>query len=105
MRLRRSPLLTSHGVVAGSVENTGEQWDWPNLWAPLQHAIVEGLRLYGHQHFSRDIAARFLTKTFRSYLRHGAMFEKYAMQSLGQMNDLARGGEYEVQVAITKLEK
>ena len=93
-RLKSSKLLTNHGILTGTVTDTSEQWDAPNMWAPLQHIIVEGLRLYNYTDLSADIAIRFLTICYRTYHREGVMYEKYTN------TDRARGGEYEVQVGF-----
>src|SRR5256885_3193777 len=35
------------GGLATTLTATGQQWDQPNGWAPLQYIAVEGLRNYG----------------------------------------------------------
>ncbi|MBE1183256.1 trehalase family glycosidase, partial [Escherichia coli] len=42
----RSRLLTPGGILATEHE-TGEQWDKPNGWAPLQWMAIQGFKLYG----------------------------------------------------------
>ncbi len=32
------------GVPTSLIDNTNEQWDFPNGWSPLNHMIIEGLR-------------------------------------------------------------
>ena len=39
--------LMSGGVVT-TLETTGQQWDAPNGWAPLQWITIVGLENYGH---------------------------------------------------------
>ena len=39
-------LIQQHGI-ATSIYRSGQQWDFPNAWAPMQDMIVEGLQLYG----------------------------------------------------------
>jgi alpha,alpha-trehalase len=41
------------GGLVSTLLNTGQQWDWPNGWAPLQWAAIQGLRSYGHDFFGR----------------------------------------------------
>lgn len=31
-----------NGLVASSLRETGQQWDFPNCWPPLQHAVAKG---------------------------------------------------------------
>jgi alpha,alpha-trehalase len=33
--------------IATTLYHTGQQWDWPNGWPPLQHMLVEGARNFG----------------------------------------------------------
>lgn len=42
----RSRLLTPGGILASEYE-TGEQWDKPNGWAPLQWMAIQGFKMYG----------------------------------------------------------
>ena len=30
------------GGVPTTLENSGQQWDFPNIWPPLEHIIVRG---------------------------------------------------------------
>ncbi len=53
-------LLQPSGVVT-TLRQTGEQWDWPNGWAPLQWIAVAGLEQYGHATLARIIAQRWLS--------------------------------------------
>ena len=39
-------LLKPGGIVTTTLD-TGQQWDWPNGWAPIQWIAVEGLTAYG----------------------------------------------------------
>ena len=39
-----SGLLQVGGVLTTDSQNTGQQWDSPNAWAPLVLLTVEGLR-------------------------------------------------------------
>jgi alpha,alpha-trehalase len=33
--------------IAASTARTGQQWDWPNGWPPLQHMLIEGAAQHG----------------------------------------------------------
>lgn len=39
--LRASAINAPGGIAASSIE-TGQQWDWPNVWPPLQYFLAEG---------------------------------------------------------------
>jgi alpha,alpha-trehalase len=48
----RGKLLEPDGLATTTVR-TGEQWDAPNGWAPLQWIAIEGLHHYGHAALAR----------------------------------------------------
>ena len=72
---------------------TGQQWDAPNGWAPLQWIAVEGLRRYGYDDLAHDIAQRWLATVARSYCETGKLVEKYDMLE----HKPGGGGEYPTQ--------
>ena len=55
----RSALLESGGVVS-TPRRTGQQWDAPNGWAPLQWVAVTGLDAYGERDLAHVIAERWV---------------------------------------------
>ncbi|XP_052170734.1 probable trehalase [Diospyros lotus] len=88
-----SGLLRAVGI-ATSLTNTGQQWDFPNGWAPLQHMIVEGLLKYGSKEarsMAEDIAIRWIRTNHDAYKQSGAMHEKYDVEKCGEFGG---GGEY-----------
>ncbi|AEO70020.1 9fd4d0db-228e-4fe1-8548-bea1feac3ea8 [Thermothielavioides terrestris] len=102
---------------------TGQQWDQPNVWPPLQHVLMEGLLntppTFGDadpayqsvRALALRLAQRYLDSTFCTWYAtggstsqtpqlqgvapgaEGIMFEKYADNST---NVAGSGGEYEV---------
>jgi alpha,alpha-trehalase len=88
----RHQLLMQNGLATSLVES-GQQWDAPNGWAPLQWMAVIGLRHYGHASLAADIARRWLGTVERVYAATGRLVEKYNVQC-----DLpGGGGEYPTQ--------
>ncbi|KAK5657080.1 hypothetical protein OQA88_3608 [Cercophora sp. LCS_1] len=111
------------GSIPATNFYTGQQWDEPNVWPPLQHIIMEGLRntpatfgeddpIYqGVQDLALRVAQRYLDSTFCTWYATGGstsltpklagltnnakgiMFEKYGDNST---NVAGGGGEYEV---------
>lgn len=81
------------GVVSTNV-NTGQQWDAPNGWAPLQYATVVGLGRYGFNLLAEEIARRFTTTVIESFENTGTLLEKYNVEN---PKALASGGEYALQ--------
>lgn len=44
--LAGSGLVQAGGLATTLAQGTGQQWDWPNAWPPLQHMAIEGLSRY-----------------------------------------------------------
>ena len=86
----QAEFLKPGGVVA-SLKNTGQQWDAPNGWAPLQWITIMGLENYGHHSLADTIAQRWLALNDKVYAATGKMMEKYNVEDI---NQLAGGGEY-----------
>ena len=85
--------LQPGGVVSTSL-TTGQQWDAPNGWAPLQYMTVLGLHKYGHQKLADLIRDRWVALNERVFEQTGKMMEKYNVVAI----DLpSGGGEYPVQ--------
>ena len=82
------------GGLVTTLKQTGQQWDAPNGWAPLQWMAADGLKNYGHTEMAETIASRWLTLNDKVYKATGKMMEKYNVEDLSQ---LAGGGEYESQ--------
>jgi alpha,alpha-trehalase len=89
----RHELLKSGGVVTTPLE-TGQQWDSPNGWAPLQWIAVDGLRHYGQTGLAAAIACRWMSGVNRLYLDSGKLVEKYDVVNTGRRGG---GGEYPTQ--------
>ncbi len=84
-----------HFFYAGGLQTTtvttGQQWDSPNGWAPLQWIVIKGLLNYGFKELANDIAQRWMDINEKVYLNTGKMMEKYNVVA----TDLeAGGGEY-----------
>ena len=88
----RASLLMAHGL-ATTTADTGEQWDAPNGWAPLQWIAIDGLRRHGEHELAATIAARWVAENARVYCRTGKLVEKYNIREAGK----GAGGEYPVQ--------
>lgn len=111
------------GAIAATNFVTGQQWDQPNVWPPLQHVLMQGLlntpATFGEddpayqavQDLSLRLAQRYLDSTFCTWYATGGstsetpqlqgvspdatgtMFEKYSDAAI---NVAGGGGEYEV---------
>ncbi|KAK2664312.1 hypothetical protein Ddye_002886 [Dipteronia dyeriana] len=97
--LQSSGLVCAAGIATSTI-NSGEQWDFPNGWAPLQHMIVEGLVRSGSQEarsMAHDIAVRWIRTNYAAYKETGAMHEKYDVEKCGASGG---GGEYKPQTGF-----
>ncbi len=89
--------LLEEGGLATSEIRSGEQWDRPNGWAPLQWIGIVGLRRYGLEALADDIAHRWLTTVLSLYEREYKLVEKYRLQPRQGAAEGGSGGEYPLQ--------
>jgi alpha,alpha-trehalase len=82
--------LKAGGLVT-TLEFSGQQWDAPNGWAPLQWIAYKGLTNYELNSVADDAKARWLNSNLKVYQKTGKMTEKYDVCS---ENAEASGGEY-----------
>jgi len=86
--------LLKPGGLATTENHTGQQWDAPNGWAPLQWIAVEGLVRYAETEPADEIAARWIATVERVYDASGRLVEKY---DVDDPNRKGGGGEYKLQ--------
>lgn len=82
------------GGVATTLRKTGQQWDEPNGWAPLQYMTIVGLQNYHQNRLARLIAERWMKVNIQTFKQTGKLLEKYDTQNLQAK---AGGGEYPLQ--------
>ncbi|XP_063215486.1 trehalase-like isoform X2 [Bacillus rossius redtenbacheri] len=85
------------GGVPASLALTGEQWDFPNAWPPLQMLIIQGLaatEVKESQQLAEQLARNWIRANYKGYSQSGDMFEKYDSLIPGRYGS---GGEYIVQ--------
>lgn len=86
----REKFLQPGGLVTTTI-TSGQQWDAPNGWAPLQWIAVKGLLNYGFDSLALEVADRWLLLNEKVYLETGKMMEKY---NVVDTTLAAGGGEY-----------
>jgi len=86
----KANLLKDGGFVT-TVYNTGEQWDAPNGWAPLEWMMIWGLDRCGQKNLAATAAKRWIRLNTRVYEKTGKLMEKYNVVDLTKP---AGGGEY-----------
>jgi alpha,alpha-trehalase len=70
------PLVGEGGVMTTGIPS-GQQWDEPNGWAPLQWIAITGLRRYGETTLATRIRTAWLAGVQREYAASGKLLEKY----------------------------
>ncbi|MCI4667344.1 MAG: alpha,alpha-trehalase TreF [Bacteroidia bacterium] len=85
--LKSGGLLTTPNI-------SGQQWDGPNGWAPLQWVSIKGLRNYEMDVLADTIKNRWVNLNTKVYKATGKMVEKYNVLDMGLE---AGGGEYPLQ--------
>jgi alpha,alpha-trehalase len=88
--------LLMPGGVATSLITSGQQWDQPNGWAPLQWVAVVGLKDYHKAQLAETIARRWSCENVDGYHASGTLVEKYNLLRGGA----GAGGEYATQVGF-----
>ncbi|MGC3979195.1 MAG: alpha,alpha-trehalase TreA [Paludibacteraceae bacterium] len=89
----KAKLLKDGGIVT-TENNTGQQWDAPNGWAPLQWMSVWGMDRCGQKELAREIAIRWLRLNTQVFDQTGKLMEKY---NVVDTKTVAGGGEYPAQ--------
>jgi alpha,alpha-trehalase len=89
----RAQLLEPGGLATTTV-SSGQQWDAPNGWAPLQWIAVEGLWKYGQDRLAETVARRWMAKVVTAYRHTGRLMEKY---NVSDASLVTGGGEYPTQ--------
>lgn len=82
------------GGFTTTLITSGQQWDAPNGWPPLQWLAMEGVRRYGHIALANDARSRWLALNRKVYAATGKLTEKYDVWDLSKP---AGGGEYPTQ--------
>jgi alpha,alpha-trehalase len=79
------------GGMTTTIIRTGQQWDGPNGWAPLQWLAYKGLLRYGFNELAERARISWVGLNERTYEQTGKMMEKYNVMD---QDVLAGGGEY-----------
>jgi len=85
--LRPGGLLTTPNA-------SGQQWDAPNAWAPLEYLAITGLRRYQQRALADTVAHRWVRLNSRVFAQTGKLLEKYNVENTTLA---AGGGEYPLQ--------
>lgn len=75
------PKFEAPGGLLTSTYITGNQWDAPFGWAPLQLIAIQGLRRYGYYQEASALARKFISLVIKEFEKHGTLLEKYDVYS------------------------
>ncbi|KAM3719218.1 Trehalase [Dirofilaria immitis] len=100
--MNRSNLFVYQNGIPTSLEiNSGQKWDFPNGWAPLQHIIIEGMRKSHNpdvQELAYKLARKWVLANYQVYQATNQMWDK--IDVIGTIPKPGSGGEYKVQVGF-----
>lgn len=68
------------GGFLTTLKVTGQQWDAPNGWAPLEWIAIQGLMNYGHEKLAKKAAGRWCKSNEKIFEQTGKMMEKYNVE-------------------------
>ena len=77
------------GGILTSTQVTGNQWDAPFGWAPVQLIAIQGLRRYGFREDADRLTRKFLSMVTNAFDEHGVIVEKYDVKR--RRSDVAAG--------------
>jgi len=86
-------LLKPQGLLTTPI-TSGQQWDAPNGWAPLQWITIRGFENYAMDTVAKKMKDQWMTINEKVYAQTGKMMEKYNMID---STLVAGGGEYPTQ--------
>ncbi|EDW01082.1 trehalase [Drosophila grimshawi] len=81
------------GGVPHTLNNTGQKWDYPNVWPPMMYMLIEGLNNLGTPeatNMAQQWRTRWLRTNYEAYSQTGVMYEKYNCEVFG---DASGGAE------------
>jgi len=107
--ITNSGLILPGGIVTSTV-NTGQQWDFPNAWAPLQSFLITGLNnlqtirsaqeealALQPKDLARHLAQIWIKANFLGFQKYSQMMEKYDAFEPGEPG---YGGEYKMPIGF-----
>jgi alpha,alpha-trehalase len=89
----KNRFLKSGGLVT-TFKRSGQQWDSPNAWAPLEYMAIDGLNNYNYSGLARSVAETWISTNIRVFNSTGKLMEKY---NVLDTDIKAGGGEYPLQ--------
>jgi len=70
------------GGIPTTLEHSGEQWDYPNAWPPLQYIMIMGLdntNDAGAKELAFQMSEKWVRSNYRAFNETGTMYEKVSL--------------------------
>jgi alpha,alpha-trehalase len=80
--LEKTKIMRNLGGIPTTLEHSGEQWDYPNAWPPLQYIMIMGLDNTdddGAKQLAFDMTERWVRSNYKAFNETGAMYEKVSV--------------------------
>ena len=90
LKIIEDQFLKGGGLITTTVVS-GQQWDAPNAWAPLQYVGYAAAKNYGNNELAEKIKNSWMRNVERVFKNTGKLMEKY---NAIDTTTLAGGGEY-----------
>lgn len=77
--LEKNKIMLNLGGIPTTLEHSGEQWDYPNAWPPLQYFVIMALNKTEDpwaQRLAYEISERWVRSNYKAYNETHSMFEK-----------------------------
>lgn len=98
--LEKTRITVNLGGIPSTLEHSGEQWDYPNAWPPLQYIMIIALDNSGDpaaKDLAYELTEKWVRSNYKAYNDTHGMYEKYDATVFGGGGG---GGEYEVQLGF-----
>lgn len=80
--LQKIQIMRNLGGIPTTLEHSGEQWDYPNAWPPLQYIMIMGLDNTNDEwakELAFDLTVRWVRSNYKAFNETGAMYEKVSV--------------------------
>lgn len=77
--LEKTQIMVNLGGIPTTLEHSGEQWDYPNAWPPLQYIMIMGLEQTGDswaQDLAFEMTEKWIRSNYKAFNETNAMYEK-----------------------------
>lgn len=82
--LEKNQIMLNLGGIPATLEHSGEQWDYPNAWPPLQYFVIVSLNNTEDpwaQRLAYEISQRWVRSNYKAFNETHSMFEKVLLLS------------------------